>query len=340
MAAGAYKARYAELGESLQERLAEQLATKDAELAARDEEHCQLMEMQVQRHRAQLRQRDEQHAFAIRFQACTLTQTAADELQHAAHAHERVLAARAKRAATWSKKRNNMSRSLKRAAAARDAYAADLQAMDADNTALNAELGQSVKVAEQRHSKSARGVFTFQTIDRDLKVRQHSLNSGASHVREITQAISEHASADGRSLGLESGSLSTVLRWEKRADVLCILHEGRMLRNTIRAAPETQMWWYMDLSPDCRAIEQFGAGFEYATVEYLSADTDSPSPFTGERLSGTPLMSNALVRFGVDGCPIITETCHRTFTPMLEAVGPKYTSTIDCFSCGLCSSTA
>ena len=60
-------------------------------------------------------------------------------------------------------------------------------------------------------------------------------------MRAITQLYSENVAADGRSLGLESGSLSTVLRGEKRAHVLCMLHEGRALRNAIRAAPETRL---------------------------------------------------------------------------------------------------
>ena len=231
-----------------------------------------------------------------------------------------------------------MTRACNRAAAARDnerqradTYAADLRSMDADTTALHAELGQCVKVAAQRQGAGSRAAFTFQTIHRDLQTRQCSLNSGAANVRAITKVYSENISADGRSLGLESGSLMTVLRWEKRADVLCMLHEARMLRNAIRACPETKLWFYMDLSPDCRQIEQYGAGFEYAVVEYLRADVEAPAPFTSERLSGAALTSNALVRFGPDGCPIITETCHRTFTPMLEALGPKYSSTIDGF---------
>ena len=44
--------------------------------------------------------------------------------------------------------------------------AADMQAMDADVAALNAEKGESVKIAEQRQSKSVRGVFTFQVMQR------------------------------------------------------------------------------------------------------------------------------------------------------------------------------
>ena len=69
-------------------------------------------------------------------------------------------------------------------------------------------------------------------------------------------------------LQLESGSLSTVLRWEKIADVLCLLREGRQLRNAIRSAPRTRIWSYVDLSPDARAIEQFGMGIEYAGATY------------------------------------------------------------------------
>ena len=63
--------------------------------------------------------------------------------------------------------------------------------------------------------------------------RQCSLNSGAANVRSITKVYSEHLAADGRSLHLESGSLKAVLRWEKRTDVLCMLQEGRALRNAI-----------------------------------------------------------------------------------------------------------
>ena len=172
-----------------------------------------------------------------------------------------------------------------------DANAAELETMDVDNTALHAELGESVKVAAQRQGAGARAAFTFQTIHRDLMTRQCSLNSGAANVRSITKVYSEHIAADGRSLNLESGSLRTVLRWEKRTDVLCMLIEGRALRNAIRTTPETKLWWYMDLSPDCRAIEQYGAGFEYATVQYLRTDAEAPPPFTGELTLTVPATS-------------------------------------------------
>ena len=82
---------------------------EDEELAAAEADH-----------RRELQQRDEQHAFAIRFQKRSLTGQAAAQLQHEQHRHQRELGARAARAATWTRKRNNMSRMLQRAAAARD----------------------------------------------------------------------------------------------------------------------------------------------------------------------------------------------------------------------------
>ena len=343
MAVGAYKARYGNLTAALKDELQEQLAAKEDELqkalAAKDKAHSAALEQLEQRHREQLRKRDEQHAFAIRLQQRSLNGSAVARLQRAADTHKRELATRAKRAATWTRKRSNITHALNRATAARDraqeladTLASDLSASIAENTALSAVLGNSIQVAEQRQNVARNGAFTFQVIHRDLQVRQKSLNSGAGNIRDVTKVFSENIAADGRSLGLESGSVDTVLRWEKRADVLCMLHEGRALRNAIRATPETRLWFFMDLSPDCRAIEQFGAGFEYATVVYLRTHSeDVPQVFTGVRLIGAPLSSNALVHFGPDGCPIITETCHRTFTPMLEALGPKYTSTIDCF---------
>ena len=141
--------------------------------------------------------------------------------------------------------------------------------LDADNQALHVEKGQSVKIADQRQAAHARAAFTFNTILRDLKVRQHSLNSGAANVREITKVYSEHVAADGCDLKLESGSLASVLRWEKRADVVCMLLEGRQLRQALLDEPRTRMHVYIDLSPDCRAIEQCGMGFEYAIVYYV-----------------------------------------------------------------------
>mmetsp|Transcript_48501 Transcript_48501/g.134475 ORF Transcript_48501/g.134475 Transcript_48501/m.134475 type:complete len:1928 (+) Transcript_48501:54-5837(+) len=328
---GAYKQVYAGYSSDVRERA-------NAQLASKDEAHRHELEQLQQRHREELQRRDEQHAFAIRFQQRSLTGQAAAELQRTQRKHQCELAARTSRAATWCAKRSHMARALQRAKAGRaserlraDTNAAELQTMDAETTALHAERGESFKVAAQRQSAGSRAVFTFQTIHRDLMTRQCSLNSGAANVRSITKEYSEHIAADGRSLNLESGSLSTVLRWEKRVDVLCMLQEGRALRNAIRTTPETKLWFYMDLSPDCRAIEQFGAGFEYATVEYLRTEAEAPPPFTDERLSGAPLTSNALVGFGPDGCPITTETVHRTFTPMLEAIGPKYSATIDCF---------
>ena len=54
-----------------------------------------------------------------------------------------------------------------------------------------------------------------------------------------------------------------MLRWEKVVDVLCMLREGRMLRNALRSAPRTRFWMYTDLSPDARQVEQCGMGVEY-----------------------------------------------------------------------------
>ena len=62
-----------------------------------------------------------------------------------------------------------------------------------------------------------------------------------------------------------------MLRWEKTCEVLCLLIEGQQLRNAIRAEPRTRLWTYCDLSPDCRAIEQFGMGVEYAGIEQFFA---------------------------------------------------------------------
>ena len=185
-AKGMYKANYAHLSENLREQMELQLAAKDAELAANDEEHHREIELQQQRHNEELQRRDAQHAFAVRFQARSLNGQAAAQREAqakaAAHLHKQELVARAKRAATWTKKRRNMSRSLRRTTATRDsereradANAADLHAMDADSAELNAEVGQSVKIAEQRQNRSARGAFTFQTINRALHLRQCSL---------------------------------------------------------------------------------------------------------------------------------------------------------------------
>ena len=134
-------------------------------------------------------------------------------------------------------------------------------------------------------------------------------------------------------LQLESGSLSTVLRWEKIADVLCLLREGRQLRNAIRSAPRTRIWSYVDLSPDARAIEQFGMGIEYAGATYrliAAAEEGSELQLTG-RLRGAAFATCGSAQLGADGCPVVVEWSRRVFTPMLEALGPKYAATCDCF---------
>lgn len=251
-------------------------------------------------------------------------------------AAERRAATKSKRVATWHAKRNNISRTLQRLRAKKEqasqqaqATTADLQALQLDNTALSAELGQCIRVAEQRMHEGERTAFTFQTILRDLLVRQHALNAGAAHVREITGIYSQRIAADGRDLELESGSRRSVLRWEKIADVLCMQLEGRQLRNAMRSQPRTRFWAYVDLSPDCRAVEQFGMGIEYAGVTYVFSD--EADAVTRSRINGHALAIHDHAQLGSDGCPIVNEWTKRIFTPMLEALGPKYAATADCF---------
>jgi DNA polymerase III epsilon subunit-like protein len=262
------------------------------------------------------------------------------EQQVAAHAKE--LAARAKRTATWQAKRKNMQRALRRAANARDeahahaeSSAADARAAEADNAALHAQLGESIKVAKQRDYEGKRAPFTFRTILRDLMVRFRSLNSGAANVGDVSRVYSANIADDGRDLKLESGSRRSVLRWEKIVDVLCMLREGRMLRNALRAAPRTRFWMYVDLSPDARAVEQCGMGIEYGGISYrileAARESDAPPLTLRNRLSGQPYQVLASgVQLGPDGCPVTVEWFRRVFLPMLAAHGPKYAATADC----------
>ena len=221
----------------------------------------------------------------------------------------------ASRTATWTRKRNNLSRTAQRRTAdakreveRANTSAAELQAMEADVSALSAEVGASFKVAAQRQGSHKNAPFAIGTVLRDLRVRRESLNSGAGNVRPITGIYSTSIATDGRDLKLESGSLSTILRWEKLADIICMLLEGRRLRQALLSEPRTRIHALIDLSPDCRQIEQAGMCFEYATITYVGGDGDAPPPFATERLSGEPLSTNATVRFGVDGCPITIET--------------------------------
>ena len=140
-------------------------------------------------------------------------------------------------------------------------------------------------------------------------------------------------SHDGRDLKLESGSLATVLRWEKTTEVLCMLLEGQQLRNALRAQARTRLWSYCDLSPDCRAIEQFGMGIEYAGISFLRMGNSDVLPelaFMG-RICGDACSVTWGVELGFDGCPMAIEWSRRVFVPMLEAIGPKYAGTVDCF---------
>ena len=57
-----------------------------------------------------------------------------------------------------------------------------------------------------------------------------------------------------------------MLRWEKIADCLCMLLEGAELRSCLLSHPYLRIWGYEDLSPDARAVEQFGMGLEWAWI--------------------------------------------------------------------------
>ena len=85
---------------------------------------------------------------------------------------------------------------------------------------------------------NGRGV-AFGDIDNDGDMDLYVSNSGTANVREVSAVYSASIAADGRDLKLESGSRRSVLRWEKVVDVLCMLREGRMLRNTLRSAPRS-----------------------------------------------------------------------------------------------------
>ena len=201
-----------------------------------------------------------------------------------------------------------------------------------DNNDLHAEVSSRFKVAEQQQGNGERSAFTFSNIFRDLKVRLASLNSGAANLRKVTQIYSSHVAADGRDLQLESGSARTVCRWEKRCEILFLITEGRALRNALRTASHTRLCCYMDLSPDARAIEQFGEGLEYSGIRYAGCNC-SPSSLTGRLLSGSPLtlLPEIELPLGLDGCPTTIEWNTRVFVPMLAALGPKYAATADCF---------
>ena len=259
MAAGATKAVYAERRDARQWR-------QDDELRRLKEKHQAELQEQRKRHDKELQSLREWKRIEV-IQQRAQAKSRHDQ-QVAAHAKE--LAARSKRTATWHTKRKNVQRALRRAAAARDeartlasSSAADARAAEADNAALHAELGESIKVAAQRDYEGKRAPFTFRSILRDLFVRFRSLNSGAANVRDVSAVYSANIADDGRDLKLESGSRRSVLRWEKVVDVLCMLREGRMLRNALRSAPRTRFWMYTDLSPDARQVEQCGMGVEY-----------------------------------------------------------------------------
>ena len=315
------------------------------ELAALRAQHAQ----QLNAVRAEERAIAEKQLNSIREWKRIELQQAAQQKQAALDAqagrHDRAPQQPANTSATWRRKRQNAARSALRSKAGRikaedeaRIKESENKTLQGDNEALHAEVASRIKVAPQREGNGTRGAFASRTILRDLRVRQSALNSGAHRIREITNTYSKLISDDGRDLQLESGSLSTVLRWEKTAEVLCTLVEGQELRNTLRARPYTQFYSYCDLSPDSRAIEQFGMGLEYAGIDFWFADESDPTIFTmyphasSGRLNGAPYMQCEGVQLGPDGCPVTEEWYRRVFTPMLEANGPKYAGTVDCFA--------
>ena len=158
-----------------------------------------------------------------------------------------------------------------------------------------------------------------------------SLNSGAGNVRLVTRVYSEHLAADGRDLQLESGSVASVLRWEKRADVVCMLLEGRRLRQALLDEPLTRLHIYVDLSPDAATGRAMRHGLRVCHRNVCQLPM-------GMRLHPLPRGGSVASRsapppqyaFGADGCPVTTEVWRRVFAPMLAALGPKYASTCDC----------
>ena len=77
-------------------------------------------------------------------------------------------------------------------------------------------------------------------------------------------------------------------------------------------------------------------GVEYAGIDYIrtwpaDADTACPTIAFQGRLSGEAGGAVLGVQLGSDGCPLVSEWSRRVFAPMLEAVGPKYPSTCDCY---------
>ena len=340
--AAATKAHYAQ-------RRDERERKQDDELRQLREQHEAELREQRRQHEAELEEQHRKHNAELqslrewkRIEGIQQRAQAKDRHDQQVAAHAKELAARSQRTATWAAKRKNLQRALRRAAAARDAAhalasssAADARAAEADNAALHAELGESIKVAKQRDYEGKRAPFTFRTILRDLLVRFRSLNSGAANVCDVSAVYSANIADDGRDLKLESGSRRSVLRWEKVVDVLCMLCEGRMLRNAIRSAPRTRFWMYVDLSPDARGVEQCGMGIEYGGISYRvleeAREADTPPLTLGVRLSGQPyqVLANG-VQLGPDGCPVTVEWFRRVFLPMLAAHGPKYAATADC----------
>ena len=355
--ASVYRGRAAdavETSQALARKLAEQAVAHTQQLAALEAEHAAALRVLKEQHvdelaaaRAEERQHMQGQLAAVgQWKAIEVKQArlqAADQLQAANATHTKQLATSRKRVRTATLKRSNASRTTRRHIEQLEQKAAnataDKQIAEAETASLNAQMGNMYRVPQSRVAYGSRTAFTPQTVARDLGVRQHSLNTGASHMRDITRTYSEGVTGDGRSLQLESGNLSTVLRWEKIADCLCMLLEGAELRSCLLSHPHLRLWGYEDLSPDARAVEQFGMGLEWAWIEYQLGDppdgeqmqvdqTDPAAP-----VHGTPWTVHRETGYllGADGLPIVVEHARRIFTPMLEALGPKYAATCDCF---------
>jgi hypothetical protein len=91
-------------------------------------------------------------------------------------AYEKKLAARTKCAETWRNKRHNQLRATERLRVGREAaqgqvreQKVELRELTTDNDALHAEVGDRIKVSQQRMYEGSRTPFTYKTILRDLQ---------------------------------------------------------------------------------------------------------------------------------------------------------------------------
>ena len=182
-----------------------------AELAAVRSQHA----AELAAVRAEERERGGRHTAAVKEWArinqaqLWLQNRSRQQAQQQGHAeelaaHKKELAARAARAETWRKKRHNQLRATERLRAGREAaqgqvreQKVELRELTTDNDALHAEVGDRIKVSQQRMYEGSRTPFTYKTILRDLLARQCTLNAGAQHIRELTALYSSMIAADG-----------------------------------------------------------------------------------------------------------------------------------------------